>query len=61
MPVSLVNKDENPAIICGSFTMLNLQRIRKMAYNPSGKNQKNQKNWPLLEDGHPANGGMINI
>ena len=29
--------------ICGSFTMLNLQKIRNMAYNPSGKNQENQK------------------
>ena len=26
-----------------------------MSHNPSGKNQGNQKNWPLLEDGHPVN------
>ena len=57
MFVSLVNKDENLAIICGNFTMLNLQKIRKMVYNPSGKNQENQKNWPLLEDGQPADVG----
>ena len=55
MSVSLMKKDENLAIICASFTMLNQQKIRKMAYNPSEKNQENQKNWPLLEDGHPAN------
>ena len=28
-----------------------------MSHNPSGKNQGNQKNWPLLEDGHPVNAG----
>ena len=57
MSVSLVNKHENLATIGGSFTMLILQKIRKMAYNLSGKIQKNQKNCPLLEDGHPANVG----
>ena len=28
-----------------------------MTYNPSGKNQENQNNWPLLVDGHPVNNG----
>ena len=35
MCVSLMNKQENLATICGSLTMLNLWKIRKMAYNPS--------------------------
>lgn len=30
--------------------MLNLQKIRKMRYNSSGKYWENQKNWLLLED-----------
>ena len=32
--------------------MLNLRKIRKMAYIPSGRNQENQENSSLLEDGH---------
>ena len=35
--------------------MLNLQKIRKMRYNPSGKYRENQKIWLLLEDGLPLN------
>ena len=55
MSVSLVNKDENLAIICAGFTILNLWNVRKMAYNPSQKKQEKQKHWSLLEDGHAAN------
>ena len=34
--------------------MLNLQKVRKMTYNPSGKNLENQENWPFMEDGYPT-------
>ena len=57
MSVSMVNKDKSLVTICENLIMLNLQKIRKMAYNQSEKNQESQKSSTLLEDGHAANVG----
>ena len=57
MSVSMVNKDKSLVTICENLIMLNLQKIRKMAYNQSEKNQESQKSSTLLEDGRAANVG----